>query len=268
MARKTFSDILNDISFDVVSEYDTLHRIVYEPRSFYSSSCLIAFAENDFLGLPFRGSCISLHSFNERFGFDFEERHYCSDFDYFLAFCEYAYNLAYALESIEPFESRYFLLILDHIRKVLSDVNYGPHRLDDLFIFVDEQPEIVEAAAVAPEGIGPRLYEYHHHSLDGDIDSKRKILVELASRLEPKRDDLKSASSKLESSLFFAFNNINIRHNNIAEGTKGYRAVISTMSDSELEQWYDRTYRMCLEAFLALERSGFSEDIDNLKNDR
>lgn len=91
-------------------------------------------------------------------------------------------------------------------------------------------------------------------------------MVQLASLLEPKRGSLKKADKTLESDLFYLFNNLNIRHNNVdpADSAK-YKPFIVQMKQEELEHWYDETYQMCLLAFLQLEQTERKIEFDRLK---
>ena len=73
------------------------------------------------------------------------------------------------------------------------------------------------------------------------------------------------ACKKLKSDLFFSFNNLDIRHNNRVPGDSHYRAETARLTDAELEMWYDRTYRMCLEAIMLLERQSWADELEVLK---
>ena len=91
-------------------------------------------------------------------------------------------------------------------------------------------------------------------------------MQQLASILEAKRKELNQADKKLESNLFYAFNNLNIRHNNVDSELKGkYKAYVAQMSNDELEKWYDETYQMCLLAFLQIENLDQKAEFDKLK---
>lgn len=84
--------------------------------------------------------------------------------------------------------------------------------------------------------------------------------------LEAKRSDLKKADKTLENDLFYIFNNLNIRHNNIDPQLKGnYKVYVAQMPNDELERWYDEAYQMCLLAFLQLENHDRKIEFDKLK---
>lgn len=78
--------------------------------------------------------------------------------------------------------------------------------------------------------------------------------------------DLKKASVELEKELFFAFNNLNIRHNNTEPGSKYYHSRVAKTDTRQLEEWYDRTHTMCAEAVLALARFEVKVELQDLKD--
>ena len=135
-------------------------------------------------------------------------------------------------------------------------------------IFVEKSPATI-AVAESPliaENLSYRLISYNHYSMKGNLDVKKSVLQQLASILEAKRKELNQADKKLESNLFYAFNNLNIRHNNVDSELKGkYKAYVAQMSNDELEKWYDETYQMCLLAFLQIENLARKAKFDELK---
>ncbi len=109
------------------------------------------------------------------------------------------------------------------------------------------------------------MIEYNHHSIKGNIEAKKGILLKLVELLEPKRKDL---SNTLGSDLFFLINNFNIRHNNTDPNDKSkYKSKVAEMPADELEHIYDEVYQMCLLAFMELEHAERKAWIGELKKD-
>lgn len=135
-------------------------------------------------------------------------------------------------------------------------------------IFVEKSPAAIAVAEsdLVPKELSYRIISYNHYSMKGQLEAKKSALVQLASLLEPKRGSLKKADKTLESDLFYLFNNLNIRHNNVdpADSAK-YKPFIVQMKQEELEHWYDETYQMCLLAFLQLEQTERKIEFDRLK---
>lgn len=70
----------------------------------------------------------------------------------------------------------------------------------------------------------------------------------MGAELEPKRNVLKGINQSLERNIFFMLNNLNLRHNNCAEGDKNYKKAVASMTPMDLEHWYD--------VLLQLDRTG------------
>ena len=266
MVRRTFADLLNDYSFSVDMEYETLHRLMYSRGALVSGRCLNDEIVRNFIYMPFRGTAISADSFNRRFNLDFEERQASNDIDYFVRFCEYVYNSARGLQLVGLGDGQLNLFVINHIQKVLDGIGYAPIKDGEVTVFVENEPEVVEAALVATPDAGQQMMRYHHHSLKGDLEGKKSILLRLADEIEPRRSDLKRVSGELENQLFFAFNNLNIRHNNTEPGSKNYHSSVARMDARRLEEWYDRTHAMCAEAILALARFEVKAELQDLKD--
>jgi peptidoglycan hydrolase CwlO-like protein len=117
-----------------------------------------------------------------------------------------------------------------------------------------------------PKELSYKVIEYNHHSMKGDLSRKQATLKLLADQLESKRDALKSLNNSLQSDLFYLLNNINIRHNNIDSTSANYKKAIAEMSSEELEEWYDRTYDLCLYAFMTLDQADRKSKMKELKD--
>lgn len=265
MTRRTFADLLNDYSFDVEMEYETLHRLMYSRGALVPGRCLNDEIVRNFIYMPFRGSAISADSFNRRFNLDFEDCQTSGDFDYFVRFCEYVYNSAHGLQLAALGDEQLNMFVIHHIKKVLDNIGYSSVKDGKITVFVENKPEVIEAALVTTPDSGQQLMRYYHYSLKGDIEGKRSILLRLADELEPRRTDLKRANAGLEKDLFFVFNNLDLRHNNTEPGSKNYHSSVARMKASQLEEWYDRTHSMCAEALLALARFEAKAELKNLK---
>ena len=120
---------------------------------------------------------------------------------------------------------------------------------------------------VSLDALSYRIIEYNHHSMKGDLERKKATLIALADKLEPKRAKLKQVSGSLESDLFYLLNSVNVRHNNADQVGKNYIHFVADMKDSDIEQWYDDMYQMCLLAFLELDHLERKERVKKLKED-
>ena len=219
-----------------------------------------------FMSFPHRGTCLSLDDFNDFYGFHFEQKPSNFDVDYLINFCEYSYNLAIYQQGngIMTFLSPATQYI-QQILKVIESIGYMHLSEDGISTFVPKSQPAIVVSETLPPNLSYKVIEYNHHSMKGNLERKQATLKLLADQLEARKDELNSINSSLKSDLFFLFNNINIRHNNVDSKSNSYKEAVADMTDDELEEWYDRTYDMCLYAFMALDQADRNAKVKALK---
>lgn len=279
--RRNFAQILQEAKIDPKQEYKKLYGMLFDRTIVVSNSNRVsAYDELSecFLSFPFRGTCLSLEEFNELNDFHFEKEPTNFKIDELILLCEYMENLLIAYQGIQlSFPYGYgnmrpqFINVqfyLQQIGQVIERIGYMQATQNGFTIFVEKSPAAIAVAEsdLVPKELSYRIISYNHYSMKGQLEAKKSALVQLASLLEPKRGSLKKADKTLESDLFYLFNNLNIRHNNVdpADSAK-YKPFIVQMKQEELEHWYDETYQMCLLAFLQLEQTERKIDFDRLK---
>ena len=85
---------------------------------------------------------------------------------------------------------------VQQIIRVLDRIGYVFAEEQGLTIFVprDNNAIVVAESELIPDSLSYKVLEYNHHSLKGDIEAKREILVKLASVLESQDKKLNSIS--------------------------------------------------------------------------
>ena len=279
--RRTFAQILQEAKIDPKQEYKKLYGMLFDRTIVVSNSNRVsAYDELSecFLSFPFRGTSLSLEEFNELNDFHFEKEPTNFKIDELILLCEYMENLLIAYQGIQlSFPYGYgnmrpqlinVQFYLQQIGQVIERIGYMQATQNGFTIFVEKSPAAIAVAEsdLVPKELSYRIISYNHYSMKGQLEAKKSALVQLASLLEPKRGSLKKADKTLESDLFYLFNNLNIRHNNVdpADSAK-YKPFIVQMKQEELEHWYDETYQMCLLAFLQLEQTERKIEFDRLK---
>lgn len=264
--RKTFADVLKSGGVDIEKEYLRLLRSFYDNRIGLSNQCA-----GYFMQMPFRGTCVSLEDFDAVYGFNFSPSPKNFDTDYLINFCEYSYNLiinlpedygAYEYGGINSKES-YIQQVERVVEKINCEIIYND---DGIAIIIPKNSVANVVSEILPENLSYKVIAYNHHSMKGGLDKKQATIKLLADQLEAKKDKLSELNNSLKSDLFYLFNNINIRHNNIDSSSKSYKKAVAEMSKEELEEWYDRTYDMCLMAFMVLEQADNKTKIKELKD--
>ena len=153
------------------------------------------------------------------------------------------------------------------IESLADKIGYDIAVHDDIYKFVPFDA-VANEIAMNPDISDADSYRIiTYHSDKGNIDAKRHTLKALADLLEPKEKELKANNmASLRADVFFCFNNLNIRHNNLDKNdADNYRPWLDEMSVEELERYYDITYRMTLHAFMSLEHLDEKRKIEDLK---
>ncbi len=264
--RRNFAQVLKAGKVDPKAEYEKLLDLFYS-RDTQDGKSTEDCASATFLSFPFRGTCLTLEEFDHTHGFVFEKNPKLFDLDYLINFCEYVFNLVIWIPDHFFFSSFSKPMFIEHIMKVVEAVGYMQSQEDNFTIFVprDNAAIAVSESKLIPDGMSYKVIAYNHHSMKGDLHGKRQTLLLFADLLEPLRAELERIDKKFSSDLFFAFNNFNIRHNNIDASSKHYKKPVAELTSEEMEQIYDEVYQMCLLAFMRLDYAENRKPIDELK---
>ena len=265
--------------FDIMQQNNTLQR---------DTERIVELFENrNVLSYGHYGSSLKHHICHHCFK-RWPHKGHCINFDVFLDLVEYDTIKNYALNNIEPENnlltlieliynfwsfvdeimttntdsySRYddFTLLKSIMDDVLAQFNHTVFYIEKekkLFV-IEDKSEVTAVDEIIKEDLVVPVIKYNHRTLKGDLDGKKAILYSLYHELEPKRPKIKEFNSKLEENLFYIYNNLDIRHNNVDDEHTRYKEFVANMDNETLEEWYDELYQMMLLAFLAI------DDIEN-----
>ena len=220
-----------------------------------------------------RQHCVDLDDFLKTLKYnELYEKALKQDFDSSVCVLELYYNLwnlvfQYILKSDDTKHYESFNFVNNLLRDCLSAINYTYHFFgEDTILLVEDKPEITAVAEIVDDDLALDIIRYNHHSLAGDIESKKSILLRLGSELEPKRKELKVINKQLEDNIFYMLNNLNLRHNNRSKKDKNYKEYVAKMKKSKLEDWYDELYQEILLAMLLLDDKNRQIKISGLKD--
>lgn len=254
--RKTFVDILKNNKIDIKREYSRLYDAFYNAESYEFSIEEMINLDFDFIW--FKGTCQSLNDFNEEYDIHFQKQPKDFSLDYLINFCEYIYNFIVPIRvnSCSQFHNLAYDKIENHVLKLAEKLCLKFITKENYFILIQESPQAQLVAENVSDELSYKILEYNHHSLKGHLDAKKSILLKVAEELEPQRKELRKLDSKLETEIFFAFNNFNIRHNNCNPKNKAkYISQFAELDNQQKEQLYDWIYKQCLIGFIKLEKA-------------
>lgn len=221
-----------------------------------------------------RGTCIDCNDFERTLGISpIPNTDYEVTNEFIIIYCEYVANMIYLLQrkktkDVELTDIIY--AIEENVKNFLARYNY------ELKYYPNEQKVLVVpnnpyatsvAESMENETLSYSIIEYNHYLLKGNIDKKKAILVALGADLEPHRAEIASINKKLEDSIFFMLNNLDLRHNNRTKGDKKYNEIVANMSKAKLEKWYDELYQLMLTAYLCMENVKRIDVVDKLKTE-
>lgn len=265
MRRRSFADIVLNSGFNPADEYYSLVHLLYDSSSVDNYS-FYSLMRAEFGMMPFAGTAISLEDFNQRYNFHFSTDDDLSDvnLDKLLLLCEYILNFAKHMKNnvVCMQESEFFI---NHIQAVCDKISYQEAEVEGLFILVPRNDLINAAAECAPKDVSIDLITFDYWRYRGDLERKRQYLSKFSRELEPKRECLEALSKRLTSDFFYLVNSLNIRHNNVSEDSKKYFEPLGSMSNQELESWYDTLRNMAAGLFLLVDYSEHSECVNALK---
>lgn len=271
--RRNFAQILKSGKIDYKKEYKKLYDLLFGGEMDINGEYHSTYTElsDSFTEFYFHGTYLTLPEFDEENGFYFPDPGKENPkFDDLILLMEYFYNMltGYMGANHFAFDNRINTqFLMQHILKVCEAIGYKQVSEDGFTVFVEKDAVATAVAEsdLIPDDLSYKLITYDHHSMHGNLEKKKAIIVRLASILEGKQAKLNQVSPTLKKDLFYIFNNFNIRHNNCDNQSKDYKPAIADMDKNKLEKWYDETYQMCLLAFMELEQVDRKPKFDAIK---
>lgn len=278
--RKNLRDKAKNIEINYAQEMERIEHI-------FSKAQIIEYHSNiDYMGLypqyttisdifdsvmfakyPYSETFISLEDMRNSLGIshkDIKDNNIDTMLDYF----EWIYNiLAYFLLNYNQYHFtivniNYVSKIINNIQIILERLNYELKEIDGYFVIYRKDSVVSTVSELYPD-ISYKVLEYRRHNLSGNTDRKCEILNVLANKFEAIRPTLKANNfGEVENKTGSLLNNLNIRHNNLTG--KNANNITQSMTDEELEQWYDKTYDLLLMCFMFYHYLDFKDDIINL----
>lgn len=183
---------------------------------------------------------------------------------------DYIYYAEYICNIIHLAHEPYYIcrnvpIIQKHITNVLNQINYETHYLEDkdYTIIIEKDWQVTESAEIIQDkyNLGEQIYLYRHHSMQGKLNEKADILCRLYKHCEDITPILKNYQyTTLVTDITNLSNNLDIRH---APKDKA-KKVLNSLTDEELETWYDELFKLCLDAIILADHSEKRKDIKQL----
>lgn len=273
MQRKTFEDMLVELKFSPETEFNTLWRMFYSPiRLEFPQHVLMSLSvrigwDRSIMGLccenfalypiEIRKTYRNFHDYNRALHIDFSKLDTKNKFDQYLLLCEYVATMLQGLcksRLIADDDARLIIFpTFSQINNSLDSCGYKLILRNSVYCAVPLNGGVIEAAKVVEPSLANDIMYYGHRDMAGNVNGKRDTLVHLCHYLEGVRQDVERISSSVANALFNMANQLEVRHNNIAEQSPKYKPFVAGLSQEQLEHWYDNLFKLCIAAILAVD---------------
>ena len=175
------------------------------------------------------------------------------DLDGLLFYCEVIANIIYSCSRrIRDWDDPPAVLkeqCLQNIDIILDKTGYKFVTDDEGICFVAKKDALASSVIedVDDKVAANAVLEYNRLDMKGDLERKKGLLKQIGDFLEPtlqKRNTLTGKLFELADDVSFCLNSLDIRHNNKKGVHK--KPLLDALTDAELEELYDDTYRSAL----------------------
>ena len=258
MSRKNIFEIINN-NYDIAHEIDKITELFnYNMVSYIDNRCqqrtttLERIFEVQILPTwKQRGTLLSIDEIKDKLNIpeSFEESPLWN-IDDALNLLEIYDNIAYLIHKklnrdVYQLDNGFNLLI-ENIHILLDHLNYE-HKIfenEEKVILIPKNPAATAVAEMSDEETAMAILRYNHHTLKGDLETKRHLLNSIAREYEPLLNNPIEGYIDFFKKTNGLLNNLHIRHNNI-ESVDNKNLVID-IDDKTLEHWYDELYQLLL----------------------
>ncbi len=274
MTRKNIFEILEE-KYDIEEEirkisnlFNNMKFMKTNPLNFQSELYTIEKLVDDvFSHWKQRGSCLNCAEMKDKLHL----MQNFSDFDNIINALEYYSNILYIVEykidkpvSLPLRGCEEYKMLLENIDILIDQLHYKKQTFEeeDKVILVPKDPAATAVAEISSKDVAFAILKYHHASLKGQIEEKRKLLLSIANEYEPLLNKPIAGFKEYFDKATNMLNNMNIRHNN--KSGKNKKELVAQMGDDELESWYDELYQLLLFCVLIKDNKERKDKVDDL----
>ena len=260
MTRKNIFEILEE-KYDIHTAFNSVMMLFNKPSIIsyeeYNNGKLIpveeAIDKHCFYAWKQRKGCINLDNMKKmldlhtRVPSDKEDMLVCLEYFcniVYLANTKLYYNNFLIADSYQ--KTQQFIMLEENIELLLEHINYekAVFNEQEKVILVPKNPAATAVAEISSKDTAMAILQYHHASLKGQLAEKKDILRRIAQEYEPLLDKPIEGYTEYFKTANNMLNNLDIRHNNKAGKKKN--ALATSLTNEELENWYDELYQLLL----------------------
>ncbi len=277
MTRKNIFEILEE-NYDIIHEFLVIENLFFSPTIMeYGRYCdgdtipvEQAVDRHCFYSWKQRGSCLTTNDLKQKLNIEVDSN---PSLEQIILNLEYFCNILYLVNTklLPPHfaKTQKFVMLEQNIAILLTHLNHERQIFQDeeKILLIPKDPAATAVAEISSKESANAILKYHHASLKGQLEEKRKLLLTIAKEYEPLLDKGIDEFTSYFTTVRGMINNAHIRHNNKEGADK--KEIIAKMSDDELENLYDEIYQLLLFCVLAKDnkerKNKMSEFLKGLK---
>jgi hypothetical protein len=272
MTRKNIFEILGE-TYDIENEFNVIKTLFFEPTLVYgpylgekSYIPIEHVVDNNlFFAWKQRYSCLNTVDLKQKLKLSFVSN---GNLNNKILCLEYICNMIELINTKLSYptyqKTKEFVILEKNIELFLEHINYEKLIIKDeeKVILVPKNPAATAVAEISSKDVAFAILKYHHASLKGQIEEKRKLLLSIANEYEPLLNKPIAGFKEYFDKATNMLNNMNIRHNN--KSGKNKKELVAQMGDDELESWYDELYQLLLFCVLIKDNKERKDKVDDL----
>lgn len=276
--RKHFLDVLQELN-TIEREVERIWDLFYSDSSIYIEESYDSYSVYDFVDefcfsdWKKRNHYVDMSDLFDTIRITDLRKKASKNTEDFLLFIELIYNfwkIAEIYVEKEDSGCKYtdsFVWLQKTMHDCLAQINHIAiyDAEEETLWVIEDKPEVSACAEISSPSIARKIVKYNHFTLKGDLEQKKEILLALADEFEGNKEKVKAINPTLGNNISFMLNNLNVRHNNISEGSRDYKSITARMNGDTIEQWYDELYQMLLLAKLLIDNVPRENAVNELK---
>lgn len=279
MARKNIFEILKD-SYKISKEMNKIEdilssKLIYYYSDEYWDTTVQRFSLEELFDtevLPKwkqRGTFLNHGEIREVLGINdtFTEE---TPVDKIILCLEYYYNILHLVlikfdlkhKREYKYDNNKIKLVIENMNSLVEYLHYKVYHIDEeeKVILITKNPAATAVAEISTKNTAIAILQYHHASLEGNLDEKRKLLIAISHEYETLLKNPINGFSDYFKKANEMLNNLNIRHNNTTGKNK--KDLLINMPNAELEKWYDELYQLLLFCVLIKDNAKRKKDVE------
>lgn len=123
-------------------------------------------------------------------------------------------------------------------------------------LYIIDNIIMINISEIEDKTLRSEVINFYDYKIANDVDEKKKIIVNLISKLENKKKDISNVFGSKIADMFSNYaNNFNLRHNNVDKNYKKYyNEKIANLEKKDILNWWDYIYAFMINIYMNLDK--------------